>query len=265
MSVAIGESASPPRERVILLGASNAARGIATAIQTARAACGGPFDFLTAMGHGRSYGMATWFLGRRFPSILDCQLWTDLKSRDTLPTRAVLTDVGNDILFGASVKKISDWVGEAIERLHEHQCRIVLTGIPLGSLALMSRWEFPLFRSLFFPTCRLSFDEAMRRASELDEHLQTLAAATNCAFVEPPADWYARDRIHVARRLQPIAWRQFFTPISDGEFPNALLATTGEFFRVRSLTPYYRTLFGVPNRREQPSATLRDGTIVSLY
>ncbi len=90
-------------------------------------------------------------------------------------------------------------------------------------------------------------------------------ALTECAFVEPPAKWYARDRIHIARRQQPIAWRQFFTPISEPEFPDALLATTREFFRVRSLTPYYRTLFGIPNRCDQPSATLRDGTSVSLY
>ena len=252
--------------RLVLLGASNAARGVGAAIQSARALFEGPFDLLAALGHGRSYGSGSWVLGRWLPGIVDCQLWDDLAARvsssnDRGPTRALVTDVGNDILYGATAAQIAGWVRTCIERLQSRNCEVTLTGIPLESLDRISSWEFPIFRSMLYPGCFLTRTEALTRAAELNGRLQNLAAEEHVRFVEPVAEWYGRDRIHITRRAQTSAWRNFFAA-DDREIS---ASSWHEFFAVRTMTPHQRRLLGIKQGRPQPAGTLQDGTRVSLY
>ncbi|MEX0819484.1 MAG: hypothetical protein WD070_07815, partial [Pirellulaceae bacterium] len=90
-----------PNRRVVLLGASNIARSPAIVFDSARSAWGSPLDIVAATGHGRSYGMTSCVLGRTLPGILQCGLWEALATRPLVPTAALLTDIGNDILYGA--------------------------------------------------------------------------------------------------------------------------------------------------------------------
>ena len=94
------------RPRVVLLGASNLTRGISTAVETTRRAVGGPAEYFIAMGHGRSYGARSRVMGRGLPGITECGLWGALGD-DHSPTYALLTDVGNDVAYGASVDTIT--------------------------------------------------------------------------------------------------------------------------------------------------------------
>jgi hypothetical protein len=249
----------------VLLGASNLARGIATAAAVARAAWNEPVDLLAALGHGRSYGLKNWVLGRTLPGIVNCQLWSDLDARQPLPTSAIVTDVGNDLLYGVPPEKISAWVKKSFERLSRHGAAITVTGIPLGSLAQLRPWEFPIFRTILYPFSDLTFAQAQTRASDLNERLRALANEHQARFVEPQTPWYGRDRIHIRRAHQASAWGQFFSPLVDEMRSEASPATLGEFIYLRRLTPYQRWLFGIPNGRQQPSGKLRDGTLVSLY
>ena len=66
------------RPRVVVLGASNVARGISTIFETARLAVGGPIDLYAAFGHGRSLGLYTRVLGRGLCGMLDAGLWNAL-------------------------------------------------------------------------------------------------------------------------------------------------------------------------------------------
>ena len=254
--------------RLVLLGASNAARGIGAAVQAARTLFDGPFDLLTALGHGRSYGRGAWVLGRWLPGIIDCHLWEDLAQREEEqrlehPAQAVVTDVGNDILYGASPEQIAEWVRTCVDRLQTHRCAITLTGIPLESLDRITRWEFPIFRSMLYPGCFLTRQQALSQAAELHERLGELAQQRGLTFVEPQADWYSRDRIHIGRAAQRQAWGTFLS--LDGETGSVPASSWREFFAIRRLTPHRRRLFGFPQGRPQPAGTLRDGTRVSLY
>ena len=84
--------------RVVALGASNLTRGLQTMVSSARASWGSEIEVVAALGHGRSYGATSQFLIRTLPGILECGLWRELESRPQVPTRALLTDIGNDIL-----------------------------------------------------------------------------------------------------------------------------------------------------------------------
>ena len=260
-----------PSRRLVLLGASNVARGIASAVQAARSVFAGPFDLMAALGHGRSYGRGSWVLGRWLPGIVDCQLWEDLAQRETCradggssaPTQAFITDVGNDILYGASPEQIADWVRTCVERLREHRCDIALSGIPLESLDRITSWEFPVFRTILYPGCFLTRQQALDRAAKLNDRLETLAADFELQFIAPHADWYGRDRIHITRGRQLDAWGRFLQGDETGE--TLTPSTWGEFLAIRRLIPHERRLFGLKQGREQPAGVLQDGTRVSLY
>jgi hypothetical protein len=261
-----GENPSrTPQRRLILLGASNVARGIASAVAAADAAWNQPLDLLAAFGHGRSYGLPSMVLGRTLTGIVQCQLWNDLDARAALPTSAIVTDVGNDLLYGASPEKISAWVKNSFERLSRHHAAIVVSGIPLASIAKLRPWEFRFFRAIFYPNSHLTFADALAAAGELDERLRELSKEFDAQFVEPETAWYSVDRIHIRRSAQRFAWRQFFAPFAAESLDELPSATLRRFLYLRALTPYQRWLFGIPNGRAQPSGRLPNGTVVSLY
>ena len=121
----------PEVGRVVALGASNLTRGFQTIVSTSRSVWGPDVEVLAALGHGRSYGAPSNFMFRTLPSILKSSLWTELASRPPMATRGLVTDVGNDILYGFSIERTLGWVEEALVRLSRVTNDIVLTDLPL--------------------------------------------------------------------------------------------------------------------------------------
>jgi hypothetical protein len=252
--------------RLVALGASNLTRGFATVVETARSLWGGPVEVLAALGHGRSYGLRSLLLGRRLPSILECGLWRDLESRPPAPTRAVVSDVGNDILYGASVPQILEWVEACVERLERAGARVLLTDLPLASIRRLGEPRYLLFRSVLVPSCRLSLREARERAERLAEGLEALAARRNHAFFRLKAEWYGWDPIHVRPALWSAAWREIL--LATGDAPSARETQRAPLLRglgLYLLAPERRWLFGFEQRRAQPAATLEGGTTLWMY
>ncbi len=172
------ENEKPPARRVVLLGASNLTRGISTVVETAQRVCGGgSLEVLSALGHGRSYGITSTVLGRTLPSILECGLWEALEARSDVPTAALVTDIGNDLMYQVEAPQIVAWVETVLERLQRAGARVSMTLLPVDSLLSVSPRRYYFFRSLMFPRCRLSFAEAGDRARQLHDRLQAVGQA----------------------------------------------------------------------------------------
>jgi hypothetical protein len=257
----------PPHvTRVVLLGASNLTRGISTIVRLAQMAFGGPLDLLAALGHGRSYGLASRVLFRELPGIESCGLWQALAERRPLPTAALLTDVGNDIFYGASLDEIEGWVESALDRLAKHRARIVMTLLPADNAATISEWRFELMRRLMFHRCRLSLGEVRELICALNERLQSTAERRSIQVVAQRASWYGIDPLHIRMRHWPCAWSEILdTWKSDSQknfFPDASLS---RWLYLRSLAPLERTVFGRVHRAPQPRGYLSDGSAVSFF
>src|SRR3954463_14296552 len=136
--------------RVILLGASNVTRSFPTVVATARQTWSEPIEIMAAMGHGRSYGQDSWCFGRKIPGIFSCALWQDLQNRKPLPTAALVTDIGNDMLYGISSDQLLDWVERCLDRLVEAGAATILTQMPIESIERLGERRFQFFRRLFF-------------------------------------------------------------------------------------------------------------------
>jgi hypothetical protein len=249
----------------VFLGASNLAIHLPTIVETSRLVCGGPVDAMIAGGHGRSYGMTTSVLGRVLPGILDCGLWSDLERRPSARTAALVTDIGNDLLYGAPVEQIARWVDECLSRLERVASTLAVTELPLESTHALSARRFLFFRSLFFPSCRLTREEAVTRSRELNARVLDLAAKHGAVVVKQSRSWYGFDPIHIRRTGGPQVWREILGPWSPETEAALARLSPARWVAVRRLRPLERRLWGREQRQTQPAGRLPDGTRISLY
>lgn len=264
----VGDSsgASAPVLRAVLLGASNLRMGFPSVLPRLRAGAGGPVEVLAALGHGRSYGSWSRLLWvRQLPGISGCGLWADLDRRPPLSTLGLITDVGNDLLYGAPAAEIAAWVEACLERLRERDVETILTLLPLATLEKVSAFRYHLVRTILFPGRRAaSWDAMLYSVRELNESLCRLGRAHGARLVEPSPSWYGIDPIHVRRRMRETAWSQILR--------HRLLPHEGSPARLRALRSPLpalgaaeQRLCGVPLRTPQPARRFKDGTTVALY
>src|SRR5262245_5138718 len=247
--------------RVVALGASNLTRGFPTVVSTARAAWGPDVEVLAALGHGRSYGARSHFVFRALPGILESGLWPDLESRPHVITRGLVTDVGNDILYGFSAEQTLAWVDEALGRLSRVTQDIVLTDLPLFSIRRLSSLKFLAFRSILVPSCRLSLAQVLDTAERVNDGLAKLAATRGTKFVQLEQGWYGFDPIHI----RPSLWRPAWQQILGAPQPSSNGGSTVEGLRLYLMRPERRWMFGVERFTPQTGASLPLGGRVWLY
>ena len=252
--------------RVVLLGASNLVRSLPMVMDAARWAWGGPLDVLAAIGHGRSYGRDSRVLGRVLPGITECGLWEPLHARSAAPTAALITDVGNDILYGATPDVIAQWVETCCQRLREVPAKIVVTELPIKSLGKLGAARFVLMRTLLFPKSRLTLGRALADARELNQRVCELAERYEARLVRPDDAWFGFDPIHIRRRSKRAAWRALLGPWNEIRRSDAHVRLTArDRWVLNRLRPERRCLFGFEQTRAQPSGRLEDGSTLSIF
>jgi len=248
--------------RVVALGASNLTLGFPAVVSSARAAWGPNVEVLAALGHGRSYGAHSRVLFRRLPGILESGLWPALESRPRVATRGLVTDVGNDILYGFSAEQTLEWVEEAVRRLSRVTRDVVVADLPLAGISRLSNAKFLMFRSVLVPSCRLSLTQVLDRTERVSKGLAALAAATGSRLVRPDLKWYGFDPVHFSRSSLRAAWRQILG-IPPGTPADRIPKIEG--IRLFLLPPERRWLLGVEQFTPQEGVRLRSGGRVWIY
>ena len=257
-------STRSPAQRAVLLGASNLRASLPLAVNLLRRRCGGPVEVLAACGHGRSYIAWSRFLGiRHLPGIAGCGLWPALADRPALPTLALLTDVGNDLVYGAAVAGIVRGIEVCLERLAARRAQAVLTLLPLARLEKLSPREVRLAVSLLFPGRQAPWPALLERARELDGRLRLLGDAHGARIVEPEASWYGIDPIHLRRSRRREVWERL-TGAADAA-GEALPAAGPVRVRLPLFGAETLRLAGRTLHTSQPAVHLPDGTTVALY
>lgn len=261
------EGAHSPVDRFVVIGASNVSIGFSRIVEILRHGTANRCEILAAMGHGRSYGAWSRFLLRELPGIVDCGLWKALEtqSAEVLSVRAIVTDVGNDLLYGFGVDQILGWVETCTGRLLQRGADVILTLPPLAAIRDLSRWRFWLLRTLFFPGSRRTLDHLLDSAERIADGLRTLGNDNNLPIVETPSGWYGFDPIHIRRRTRSAAWRNMFSQWSGLDSD----AWNGRVCRrlarqLRKARPAIRRWRGKVQKTSQPALKF-DGLSLSLY
>lgn len=266
-------SGSPPfRARLILLGASNLTRGISTVVETAGLMLGSPLEIFAALGHGRSLGMRSRVFVRSLPGILECGIWDALeeaKHQAGQSSIALITDIGNDIMYGAPPERIAGWIEQCIDRLERQAC-IGMTMLPIQSIRSVKRWQYTVVKNILFPTRPISFQQAITRADELHERMLEVARRRQVRLIESPPEWYGFDPIHIQMLHWRSAWRQILNGCtldpeqSKVEAPLAR-GSLRRWLRLRMQTPQKWWLFNTERGQSQPCLVFPDGTTLSLF
>jgi hypothetical protein len=250
---------------VVLLGASNLLRGISTVVETAELVWQTPLDVMAACGHGRSYGMTSWVLGRSLPGIIACGLWEDLSRRPRLPTSVLVTDIGNDLVYGANVDQIAAWIECCLERVTPLSDRLVVTQLPLESLARLAPWRFRLLRTILFPRSKVKFHDVMAGAQQLNARVLELAKRFGAVVGSVPQPWFGWDLIHIKRRHWSRAWHEILSGWRDDKVSQRARGSLIRWLTLRSQRPLDRRWFGREQHRAQPTCVLRSGSVISFY
>jgi hypothetical protein len=259
-------SLTGPTRRVILLGASNLVRSLSTVVETARLVWQEPIEIMAAIGHGRSYGKDSTVCGRKISGIFPCPLWNELERRPQLPTAALVTDIGNDLVYEVPVERLLEWVEGCLDRLAAAGAATIITQLPTGSLARLGECRFLLYRQLLFPRYAISLAETRRRATELNQSLLEIGRQRKISVIPVSDAWYGMDPIHLKRATWRRAWPTILSTWR-GDDPTAIAprASLMRWAYLRCLAPSERTVFGWRRHCEQPCGRLSDGTTVSLY
>jgi hypothetical protein len=193
----------------VVVGASNVSRGIGRVVAAAATALGGRADLHVAAGRGRSFGLDSRVVVRTLPSVLASSLWRTLEA--TPVAHALITDVGNDLMYGQSPDTVLAWVDAAAARLRAHGARLTLVRLPMFRLRRLHPFGYECMRALLFPRhVRFSWAEALRRAECVDQGLAELACRHGASVVVPEEVWYGVDPIHIRRAAAAAAWQHIF-------------------------------------------------------
>ena len=253
---------------VVALGASNLSRGLSRLTAVVRDTIPAP-RLLVAAGHGRSYGASSRVAWRRLPSILQSGLWRAFDRLEP-PARdrrllAVVTDIGNDLLYGFSVEQTAAWVRECLARLTGRGGRVVVTALPLESVARAGPLRYRLLKRLYVPGCPLNLPSLQAAATDLDAAVRHAAAECGAVVIEQPGEWYGFDSIHLRRRrlysLWGVASRAWELP-DPGIRPRGSLV---EWARVGLQPAEVRSLAGCVRFSPQPVVRWPDGGTLALY
>ena len=203
------EPAGDHRLTAVVLGASNVSRGLARLNTAIRGRANGPVDLFVAAGHGRSYGALSRVWMRRLPSILGCGLWRALnrEANDGRRSVALVTDIGNDLLYGFPPAQVAAWVREAVGRLVDRGATVAIARLPLEAVRRVGPVRYRALKTLFVPGCPLSIEGIHSAAAELDGRIAELAASAGLATIDQPGAWYGFDTLHPRRRHLDTLWR----------------------------------------------------------
>jgi hypothetical protein len=235
-------------------------------VAVARRMWGEPVEIMAAMGHGRSYGQDSTVLGRKIPGIFPCALWHDLQQRPPLPTAALVTDIGNDLLFGVPPDRLLEWVTGCLDRLANVGATTIVTQLPSATVERLSEARFRFFRRTLFPRSTLTLPDAKELVRQLNDELAAIGELRKTPVISLSDSWYGIDPIHLKRRVWLQAWPAM---LSAWDARGAVIEVPRPSWRTRaylaSLPPWERSLFGIKRCAAQPSGRLSDGTTISLY
>jgi hypothetical protein len=260
------------RATVVLLGASNLTRGISTVVNYARRLLGSPLDFYVALGAGRSYGTRTRILVRELPGIRESAIWRALEQRNhDAPVFALITDIGNDILYGASVAEIVEWLRDALDRLKAMQATICIVQLPEHNVLNFTNLQFWLLNKILFPGRNLNKELIRANALLLIAEINKLAKEYDATLIEHDPDWYRFDPIHFKLSSWPRAWGRIMGGWTSCDLSAEAKAATAprksflQWLYLYSRTPDIWWILGRERRRSQPCAVLADGSRFYLY
>lgn len=246
------------RDAAVVIGASNVSRGLSQLVAVLSNRHQRSLDLFVTAGHGRSYGVSSAVGFRRLPSILSSGLWRDLdfhlKKSPEQRLSGLITDVGNDLIYGFPPETVAAWVEDVALRLQARQARLAIVRLPLESVSRASELRYLAIRAAFSPWLKLNFSEMKDAARTLDRRLQDIAKAVGAQIIDQPGDWYGMDVIHIRLRQIHELWNSACDAwgLPSNNANDAMRLSLASRLSLHLKPAEKRTLFGIHLEKPQP-------------
>ena len=164
-----------PPVLLIFLGASNLSRGcFALSRHMKECLHPRPVQVLIASGPGRAYYASGGLLNVVYPPIQSSEIFEAAQNQSASGCRvvALVTDIGNDIMYGVSIEKVINTLQQVFDRLQSMKAEIFYTTLPV----IFEKGDYPVWfcilRSLLFPRSTVAYDEATAGVTKVNQFLR---------------------------------------------------------------------------------------------
>lgn len=183
----------------ILLGASNLARaysGFARLLE--EGVRPRPARFLNAMGPGRGYSRPGGFVSVVYPPIGSCGLFSAAREQADGAERtvALVADIGNDIMYGASAEDVVAGLEAIFEKLRGLGADILAVPIPEIFEDNFGEFYFRCLRFLFYPRSSAGRAQAVAAIRRINRFLKDSESERDIRLIRGLDRYCGFDKIH---------------------------------------------------------------------
>ena len=192
----------------IFLGASNLARsfyGLKRCI--GRCIFPRPASFMHAMGPGRGYVSRGGILNAIYSPILNCGIFEAARNKRIKNQQVVvlITDIGNDIMYGVSSEKIINGLQYLLNGLGEFKTNIFITSIPVDLENDISELHFHIIRQIYFPKSPVKYSQASNNIKAINKFILQ-SSNKKITVINDMKQFCGMDKIHYSIFKSQSAW-----------------------------------------------------------
>jgi hypothetical protein len=192
----------------IFLGASNLSRsfyGLKRCIK--RCMLPRTTSFLHAMGPGRGYVSRGGILNAVYTPIIDSGIFEEVRNKKIKDQQVIafITDIGNDIMYGASPEEIIGGLQLLFNVLDEFATDVFITSIPVDLENDISELYFHILRKVFFPRSPVTFSQALNNIKSINQFIFQ-SSNQKISVVNDMKPFCGIDKIHYSILKSQPAW-----------------------------------------------------------
>jgi hypothetical protein len=194
----------------LLMGASNLARGYSMLTHhLSECLKKNKTEFLNALGPGRGFCARGGIFNITYSPIQDCQIIEsgEKKSKEALRTVVLITDIGNDLLYGVSADTLIASLDIMIDEILKWDADIFLTSIHVNLKKDVSPTIFLVLRSLLYPSSKVNYEEMDLSIFKVNDYLEEKVRKNETIHLITGLEAFAGlDKIHYSLFKTHAAW-----------------------------------------------------------
>ncbi len=226
----------------ILLGASNLARAQFGLNHHFEKSFPNLISTSIASGPGRAYCVSGGIFGLNYPPLKTSEIINAgrEKSSNYRQTISLISDIGNDIMYGVPVQKLIQDLEKSILNLSEFCSHVFTIPIPCKKIETLSDWQINALKKILFPKCELSPEKIISSIQTVNQFLSELNTP-KFTLLKTMDDCIGWDRAHYGISKMHIAWTKIIDQIAQ-ELSIKPNRNINQALMFRSFINYWRDL-----------------------
>jgi len=194
----------------LLMGASNLARGYSMLTHhLSECLKKNKTEFLNALGPGRGFCARGGIFNITYSPIQDCRIIESAgkKSKEALHTVVLITDIGNDLMYGVSSDTLIASLDIMIDEIIKWDADIFLTTIHVNLKKDVSPTIFLVLRFLLYPSSKVNYEEMDLSILKINDYLEKKVRKNGRMHLITGLEAFAGlDKIHYSLLKTHSAW-----------------------------------------------------------